>query len=59
MPLAFTVAPCNENGKVYFKPLLERVYALGVKFRTVLADALAAVNDGRPGLMRSIKHFTA
>ena len=39
MPLAFTVAPCNENDKVYFKPLLERVHALGVRFRTVLADA--------------------
>jgi len=39
MPLAFTVAPCNENDKVYFKPLLESVHALGVKFRTVLADA--------------------
>jgi transposase len=23
MPLAFTVAPCNENDKVYFKPLLD------------------------------------
>jgi len=39
MPLAFTVAPCNENDKVYFKPLLQIVHALGVKFRTVLADA--------------------
>jgi transposase len=39
MPLAFTVAPCNENDKVYFKPLLERVHGLGVEFRAVLADA--------------------
>jgi len=39
MPLAFTVAPCNENDKTYFKPLLERVHALGVKFKAVLADA--------------------
>jgi len=39
MPLAFTVAPCNENDKVYFKPLLQAVHALGVKFRTALADA--------------------
>jgi transposase len=39
MPLAFTVAPCNENDKVYFKPLLERVHSLGIRFRTVLADA--------------------
>lgn len=39
MPLAFTVAPCNENDKVYFKPLLERVHGLGVRFKAVLADA--------------------
>jgi transposase len=39
LPLAFTVAPCNENDKVYFKPLLERVHRLGVRFRAVLADA--------------------
>jgi len=39
MPLAFIVAPCNENDKVYFKPLLQAVHGLGVEFRTVLADA--------------------
>ena len=39
MPLAFTVAPCNENDKTYFKPLLEKVHSLGVRFRAVLADA--------------------
>ncbi len=39
MPLAFTVAPCNENDKVYFKPLLEKVHSLGVRFKAVLADA--------------------
>ena len=39
MPLAFTVAPCNENDKSYFKPLLERVHGLSIRFRTVLADA--------------------
>jgi len=39
MPLAFTVAPCNENDKVYFKSLLEKVHRLGVRFRAVLADA--------------------
>jgi transposase len=39
LPLAFTVAPCNENDKVYFEPLLERVHRLGVCFRSVLADA--------------------
>jgi transposase len=26
LPIAFTVAPCNENDKVYFEPLLERVH---------------------------------
>jgi hypothetical protein len=39
MPLAFTVAPCNENDKVYFKPLLEKVHSVGVEFKAVLADA--------------------
>lgn len=39
MPLAFTVAPCNENDKRYFKPLLEKVRSLGVGFKAVLADA--------------------
>jgi len=58
MPLAFTVAPCNENDKVYFKTLLQAVHGLGVEFKTVLADAQAAVRCREPGLMRSIKHFT-
>ena len=39
MPLAFTVAPCNENDKVYFKPLIEQVHCLGIRFKVVLADA--------------------
>jgi len=39
MPLAFAVAPCNENDKTYFKPLLERIHNLDIKFETVLADA--------------------
>ena len=39
MPLAFAVAPCNENDKRYFKPLLEKVQGLGVRFRAILADA--------------------
>jgi len=39
LPIAFTVAPCNENDKVYFEPLLERVHRLGVRFGAVLADA--------------------
>ena len=37
LPIAF--APCNENDKVYFEPLLERVHRLGVGFKAVLADA--------------------
>jgi len=39
MPLAFTVAPCNENDKTYFKPMLERVKSRGIRFKAVLADA--------------------
>jgi hypothetical protein len=39
LPIAFTVAPCNENDKVYFESLLEKVHRLGIGFRTVLADA--------------------
>ena len=41
LPLAFAVAPCNENDKVYFEPLLEKVNRLGVGFRSVLADTCA------------------
>jgi transposase len=39
MPIAFQVAPCNENDKTYFRPLLEKVHDLGVRFNAVLADA--------------------
>ncbi len=39
LPISFTVAPCNENDKVYFEPLLERVRRLGVGFKVVVADA--------------------
>jgi hypothetical protein len=39
LPIAFTVAPCNENDKLHFEPLLEKVRRLGVGFRAVLADA--------------------
>jgi hypothetical protein len=39
LPLAFTVAPCNENDKLHFEPLLEKVHRLGVRFTSVLADA--------------------
>jgi len=39
MHLAFAVAPCNENDKTYFKPLLERVHGLGIRLKAVLADA--------------------
>jgi hypothetical protein len=39
LPLAFTVAPCNMNEKLFAKPLLEKLKGLGVDFRVVLADA--------------------
>jgi transposase len=39
MPLAFQVAPCNENDKKHFKPLLEKIRFMGIAFRAVLADA--------------------
>jgi len=39
LPIAFTVAPCNENDKLYFEPLLEKVHRLGIRFKAVLADA--------------------
>ncbi len=45
MPLAFAVAPCNENDKVYFKPLLERVHGLGIWFKVVVADAQYSSNS--------------
>ena len=39
LPIAFTVAPCNENDKLHYEPLLEKVHRLGVRFKAVLADA--------------------
>jgi len=39
LPLAFTVEPCNRNDKCFIKPLLEKLKGLGVRFKTVLADA--------------------
>ena len=39
LPIAFTVAPCNDNDKLYFEPLLEDTRRLGVDFRTVVADS--------------------
>jgi len=39
LPIAFRVAPCNDNDKLYFEPLLERAHRLGVGFRTVVADS--------------------
>jgi len=39
LPIAFTVAPCNENDKLHFEPLLEKVHHLGIRFKSVLADA--------------------
>ena len=38
-PLAFIVAPCNMNEKLFAKPLLEKLKGLGVNFKAVLADA--------------------
>jgi hypothetical protein len=38
LPLAFTVAPCNMNEKLFAKPLLEKLKEHGVCFETVLAD---------------------
>ena len=39
LPIAYTVAPCNENDKLYFEPLLEKAHRLGVGFRHVVADS--------------------
>ena len=39
LPIAFTVAPCNDNDKLYFEPLLEDTRRLGVGFKTVVADS--------------------
>ncbi len=39
LPIAYDVAPCNENDKLHFEPLLEKVHRLGVGFKAVLADA--------------------
>ena len=39
LPLAFTVAPCNMNEKLFAKPLLEKLKGYGVTCKTVLADA--------------------
>ena len=39
LPIAYTVAPCNDNDKLYFEPLLERTRRLGVGFKTVVADS--------------------
>jgi len=39
LPLAFTVAPCNMNEKLFIKPLLEKLRGHGICFESVLADA--------------------
>jgi len=39
LPLAFMVAPCNMNEKLFSKPLLEKLKEYGVNFKAVLADA--------------------
>jgi transposase len=39
LPLAFMVASCNMNEKLFAKPLLEKLKGYGVNFKAVLADA--------------------
>jgi transposase len=39
LPLAFMVAPCNMNEKLFAKPLLEKLKNYGFQFKAVLADA--------------------
>jgi len=40
MPLAFTVAPCNENDKAHVQAAARKgAHSLGVEFKAVLADA--------------------
>ena len=39
LPIAFTVAPCNDNDKLYFEPLLEEARGLGVGPKVVVADS--------------------
>ena len=39
LPVAFRVAPCNDNDKLYFEPLLEKTRGLGFEFRHVVADS--------------------
>jgi transposase len=39
LPLAFMVEPCNVNEKRCFQPLLEKLKAQGVSFKTIVADA--------------------
>jgi len=38
LPLAYRVAPCNDNDKLYFKPLLQDSQSLGIRCRTIVAD---------------------
>jgi hypothetical protein len=39
LPVAFKVEPCNVNEKSCFEPLLNKLKARGIVFKTVLADA--------------------
>jgi transposase len=39
LPLAFMVEPCNRNDKCFIQPLLEKLKAQDINFKTVLADA--------------------
>ena len=38
LPLAFMVEPCNRNDKCFIQPLLEKLKAQDINFKTVLAD---------------------
>jgi hypothetical protein len=39
LPLAFTVEPCNVSEKRCFQPMLEKLKAQSIGFRTIVADA--------------------
>ena len=52
LPLAFTVAPCNMNEKLFSKPLLETLKEQGVCFETVLSDAQYNLSKVREDVKR-------
>jgi len=55
LPLAFMVAPCNMNEKLFARPLLEKLKIFGVKFKAVLADA--QYNSSK--VREDVKRFSA